>query len=193
MARRAVYGRPHSGTADINLSSELHNFRPAFEFAWVIMSLGLLVGRFGTFVRETHTPPAQLPPEPAFPDRLNHLREAVGHHLIPLVLIAKSDGEFEVRERDVIVGHCVAFAQSRGLEFDGAAKVEFVEYIDSYCPSLMQLDPALKRLEHGGHDELIALVAAVRAVMEADGVIRPEEMRFLNELNEELERFSAVN
>jgi len=157
------------------------------------MTLGLLVGRFGTFVRETHVPPADAAPVAAFPDSLNHLRDAVGHHLIPLVLVARSDSDFDQRERDVIVTHCVIMARRRGLELDGPGTIEFVEYIDAYRPTLAQLDPALKRLEHGHHDELAALVAAVRAVIEADGATRPEEIRLLDELNEELGRLGAVS
>jgi tellurite resistance protein len=108
------------------------------------------------------------------------------------VLIARSDGEFEQRERDAIVTHCVTFARSRGLELDGTGTIEFVEYVENYRPHLMQLDPALKRLEHGSHEEMAALIAAARAVIEADGIIRPEETRFLDQLNEELGRLGIV-
>jgi hypothetical protein len=155
------------------------------------MTLGLLVGHFGNFVREIHVRQDDSPPPTPFPDSLNHLREAVGHHLVPLILVARSDGEFEGRERDVIVTHCVTLARSRGLELDGSGTVEFVEYIEGYWPSLLQLEPALKRLEHGDHDELAALLMAVRAVIEADGVIRPEETHLLDQLNEELGRLRA--
>jgi hypothetical protein len=157
------------------------------------MSLGLLVGRFGSFVRETQAAQGDAAPLAPFPDGLNHLRDAVGHHLIPLVLIARSDGDFEQRERDVIVTHCVTLARRQGLELDGSGTVEFVEYVESYRPSLMQLDPALTRLERGDHDEMAALVAAARAVIEADGVIRPEETRFLDQLSEDIGRLRAVS
>jgi hypothetical protein len=155
------------------------------------MSLGLLVGRFGSFVRETRASQEDSAPPPPFPDGLNHLRDAVGHHLIPLVLIARSDGDFEPRERDVIVTHCITFARNQGLELDGSGTIEFVQYVESYRPSLMQLDPALSRLERGDHDEMAVLVAAARAVIEADGVIRPEEARFLDQLSEEIGRLRA--
>jgi hypothetical protein len=155
------------------------------------MSLGLLVGRFGSFVRETRASQEDSAPPPPFPDGLNHLRDAVGHHLIPLVLIARSDGDFEPRERDVIVTHCITFARNQGLELDGSGPIEFVQYVESYRPSLMQLDPALSRLERGDHDEMAVLVAAARAVIEADGVIRPEEARFLDQLSEEIGRLRA--
>lgn len=150
------------------------------------MSLGLLVVRFGRYVRENYAPPVQEAHEPDFPDSLNHLRDAAGHHLIPLILIARSDGNFDPSERDVIVTHCVTFARSRGLELDGNDTLAFSDYVWTYRPSLLQLDPALHRLSHGSHDEIIALFEAARAVVEADGITRPEEVRLLEELSEEI-------
>ena len=119
----------------INLSSKLPSVGVGFKFLQVVMSLGLLVGRFGSFVRETHVAPVETASPTPFPDELNHLREAVGHHLIPLVLIARSDGEFESRERDVIVTHCVGLARRQGLELDGSGTIEFVEYVETFGPA----------------------------------------------------------
>jgi len=150
------------------------------------MTLGLLVGRFGNYVRENYVPPVQQPAKEDFPDALIHLREATGHHLIPLVLIARADGEFAQSERDVIVTHCVTFARSRGIEVDGNETLAFSDYIFDFHPTLMQLDPALHRLSRGEHAEVVALVGAARAVVEADGVTRPEETRLLAELADEL-------
>lgn len=156
------------------------------------MSLGLLVGRFGSYVRETYVPPVQQPPEEDFPDSLNNLREATGHHLIPLVLIAHADGDFAPSERDVIVTHCVTLARSRGLDLNGHDTLAFSDYIQDYRPSLMQLELALHRLSRGTHDEIIALFEAARAVVEADGVTRPEETRLLVELTEDLARLKGA-
>jgi tellurite resistance protein len=156
------------------------------------MTLGLLVGRFGNYVRESYIPPVLMAPEPEFPDSLIHLREATSHHLIPLVLIAHADGEFAPSERDVIVTHCVTLARSQGLEFDGKDTIAFTDYIETYRPTLMQLDPAIMKLTHGDHDEVMALIAAARAVVEADGVTRPEETRLLQELDEELQRLKPA-
>ena len=55
----------------------------------------------------------------------------------------------------------------------------------------MQLDLALARLERGHHEEMAALVAAARAVIEADGITRPEETRFLDQLDEEIGRLGG--
>jgi hypothetical protein len=157
------------------------------------MSLGLLVGRFGSYVRETYVPPVQQPPEPDFPDSLKHLREATSHHLIPLLLIAHADGDFAPSERDVIVTHCVTFARSRGLELDGKDTLAFSDYIQEYRPTLAQLDPALGRLSRGSHDEIVGLIGAARAVVEADGITRPEETRLLEDLSEELGRLKSAS
>jgi hypothetical protein len=157
------------------------------------MTLGLLVGRFGHYVRENYVPPVQMEPASEFPDSLNHLREATGHHLIPLVLIAHADGDFAPSERDVIVAHCTSFARSRGISINGQDTRVFAEYIEDYRPTLVQLDPALMRLSHATHDEIVALIEAARAVVNADGITRPEEARLLDEMSEELARLKPAS
>ncbi len=157
------------------------------------MSLGLLVGRFGTFVKETRVSVVEDDkPEAPYPDELNHLREAVGHHLIPLMLLARSDGDFAPREQDVIVAYCVTLARRQGLEVSGSDALVLNDYIAGYRPTLMQLDPALARLARGSHEEVAELVAAARAVVEADGVTRPEEATFLCQLGEDLGNMSSA-
>jgi hypothetical protein len=159
------------------------------------MALGLLVGRFGTFVREAHSAGGgDAPVAPAaFPGPLNHVRDAVSHHLIPLLLLARSDNDFSPQERDVIVAHCVALARGTGVEIGDALTVDFSDYVGTFRPTLMQLDPALSRLEKAPHAEVGALLAAARAVIDADGVVRPEETRFLAELSEELDAFKTAS
>lgn len=154
------------------------------------MSLGLLVGRFGNYVRETYVPPVQTPPPAPFPESLGRLREATGHHLIPLVLIARADGEFAASEREVIVKHCVDLARAGGVQLDDADVKSFDEYVASYRPTLVQLEPAIHRLSHGTHDEVAGLIDAARTVVEADGVTRPEETKLLTELSAEMDRLA---
>lgn len=156
------------------------------------MTLGLLVGRFGDFVREYHAPPAQMPPEAPFPDALSHLREHVGHHLIPLALIARSDREFLDSEREVIVSHCLGVAKTSGLVFSGHEREVLDGYVTDFYPSLAQLEPALHRLNHAGHDEVISLLKAARGVILADGVTSAEETKLLEELEKDLQALAAV-
>lgn len=155
------------------------------------MSLGVMVSRFGDFVRESHTVQAQgdtagLPAGEAFPDELLHLREAVSHHLIPLALLARSDRDFSPLERDVIVAHCAAIASRHGLEMGGAHAAVLSDYVSSFVPTLAQLEPALHRLAHAPHDEVVELVNAAKAVFDADGVHRPAEAKFFQTLCDDL-------
>ena len=156
------------------------------------MTLGLLVGRFGTFVRENHTPAPAPPPESPFPQHLNQLREKVAHHLIPLVLIARSDREFLDSERDVIVKHCILVAANAGVALDGSETESLDDYLDGYYPTLMQLEPALHRLGHCEHAEVASLLDAAQAVIAADGKVTPEEARLLAELQEDLAALASA-
>src|SRR5215467_2155375 len=124
------------------------------------MTLGLLVGRFGTFIRDTHTPMPARPSESPFPSHLNQLREKVGHHLIPLVLIARSDRAFLDSEREVIVMHCLAVASDSGLALDGSERKLLDVYVDGFHPTLLQLEPALHRLGRCRHAEVASLLEA---------------------------------
>jgi hypothetical protein len=150
------------------------------------MSLGILVGRFGTFVREQHdampTPVAEKP----FPDDLVHLRETVGHHLIPLTILARADGDYADVEQEAIVSHCLSLVRAAGLNADDAHAMMLKEYICDYRPARTQLDLALHRLARGTPDEVAALLAAAQAVVDADGQRRAEEVKLLDELLEEL-------
>jgi hypothetical protein len=153
------------------------------------MSLGLLVGRFGTFVRETHGA-IVVSDEPAlpFPDELNHLRHAIAHHLIPLTLLARCDGDFARQERNVIVAYCATVAGRKGIAMDEPHTSLLTQYVAGFRPSLMQLDRALALLAESSRAELLELVEAARAVVDADGIARDEEKRFLATLGEELRR-----
>ncbi len=156
------------------------------------MTFGLLVGRFGTFVRENHTPTSAPPPEAPYAPHLNQLREKVAHHLIPLVLIGRSDRAFLDCEREVIVKHCLRAAADAGLALDGSESELLDRYIDGFHPTLMQLEPALQRLGRCPHGELASLLDAAQALIAADGEVSPEEMRLLAGLQEELAALASV-
>lgn len=153
------------------------------------MSLGVLVGRFGIYVREAHEsapPPDDRPPPKPFPDKLNHVREAVSHHLIPLMLLARSDNDFSPLEADVIVAHCIWLADRRGLTMDDQHTQLLAQYVSGFHPTLVQLGPALNQLSGAPYAEVVRLVGAAKDVIDADGVTRPEETKFFEELSEGL-------
>lgn len=152
--------------------------------------LGTLIETFGNFVREIHIPPEAIEAQVGFPADLHDVRDAVGHHLIPLLLLARTDRNFVPSEFDVIVTHCLSFAERRGVACTGARAAAFRDYVDTFRPSLMQLDPAIERLGKCEHDEFVCLVEAARNLVAADGVSRPEEVQFLAKLQGQLDKLA---
>jgi tellurite resistance protein len=153
------------------------------------MSLGLLVGRFGQLVREQHDAPVQgAGSEAPFPDGLVRLRETVSHHVIPLALLSRADGDYADSEKQAILDHCLALLKENGTPASEADRTALKDYIADCRPSLMQLDPALKRLERESPQAVSAMFEAAKAVMEADGRLDPAEARLIAELREELSK-----
>jgi hypothetical protein len=155
------------------------------------MSLGLLVGQFGTFIRERHVVVMEDGPALSFPDELNDVRHAIAHHLIPLTLLARCDGDYAPQERDVIVAHCIAVAERKGVAMDSARILLFTQYVTDFRPTLMQLDPAIALLADAAPSEVFELVSAAHAVVDADGIERDEEKRLLVTLGKELRTLPA--
>ena len=150
------------------------------------MTLGVLVGRFGPFVRERHDPPAVMDePAPAFSEDLQGLHRDYAHHIIPLLLLSRSDGDSAAAEQKVVVDHCLALARAAGHPASEKEALALTKYVAGFRPTLLQLDPALHRLEHEPPERVAAFLAAVQAVIGADGETRPEEARFLANLKQE--------
>ncbi len=150
------------------------------------MTLGILVRQFGMFVTERHDPPAVMDdPPPTFSSHLAGLHHDYTHHIIPLSLLSRADGDFAEIEQTVIVEHCLALSKAAGRAASDAERMALAKYVGCFRPSLLQLDPALHRLEQESHENLMALLAAALAVIEADGVTKPEEARFLANLKQE--------
>jgi tellurite resistance protein len=147
------------------------------------MLLGVLVEQFGMFVRERYDAPLDvIPLDDPFPDDLTGLHKSFGHHIIPLALLSRTDGTCCEEERKAIVTHCVTLSRQIGPGATEAEEAALAEYVAAFRPSLVQLDPALRRLEREPADHVAAFLAAARAVVEADGIVRPEERKFLDDL-----------
>jgi hypothetical protein len=151
------------------------------------MSLGLLVGRFAAFLNEQ---PATFfdstPSETAFPSDLERLREMFGHHILLLTLLSRSDGEAVIQEREVILHHCLEQAHNSGEPATASEAAELGDYLRDLRPTTAQLGPSIRRLEHGTKEEVIAVVSAAIALVDADGARRPREVEFLADLRREL-------
>lgn len=150
------------------------------------MDYGVLVGRFGEFVRDRHEPATQAAAPAPFPETLQAEREIIAHHLIPLALLARADGEYAQSEQRVIADHCIALLERIGVKPSTSDRTTLENYLAVFRPSLLQLDPALRRLEKESSGSIAALLCAARKVMDADGKIDAAEARLLDELRAEL-------
>jgi tellurite resistance protein len=151
------------------------------------MTLGLLVGRFGEFLYQQHDEmpePEQAPPSA---DDLERIRECCGHHLVMLTLLSRADGESAPSERDVIFDYCVARCRKKGLEAMESEAAALRNLLVDYKPARFQLDLAIRRLSHEPKEDIAALLDAAVAVVDADGVRRPSELQFLQELRLDLD------
>jgi tellurite resistance protein len=150
------------------------------------MTLGLLVGRFGEFVREQHDEPQESTPQREFPDALTHIREVCSHHLIPLALLARADGHSDASEQKAILDYCAMLIDKSGSKLSEIERSAFRDYIAEFRPSLTQLEPALKQIEREPKDKVAMLFSAAVNVIEADGKRDESELKFLTVLNEDL-------
>ena len=89
------------------------------------MTLGFLVGRFGDFVREQHDAPQDSAPQREFPDALSHIREVCSHHLIPLALLARADGQSDASEQKAILDYCAMLMDKSGSKLTDAERSVF--------------------------------------------------------------------
>jgi hypothetical protein len=139
-------------------------------------------GRFGQYVRDRHEP-CVAPPAPETPTPLpQETRETIAHHLIPLALLARTDGSVAEAEQKAMLDHAVAVLAAAGHPVGEADLAKLKAYIMGFRPTLMQLDPALHRLEQETTDNKIAFLGAARAVVMADGRLDTAEARLLDEL-----------
>ena len=148
----------------------------------------MFAGRFGQYVRDKHeTRTAQDSAEIPYP-LPQETRDIIAHHLIPLALLARADGDIAAAEQKAMVDHAVATLAKAGHPVADADLGKLKDYIAGFRPTLMQLDPALHRLEREDNDSKIAFLGAARAVVMADGRTDAAEARLLDELKLEFAR-----
>jgi hypothetical protein len=148
----------------------------------------MFAGRFGQYVRDRHEPRiAQDSAEIPYP-LPQETRDVISHHLIPLGLLARADGGIASAEQKAMVDHAVAMLAKSGHSVGDADMGKLKDYIAGFRPSLMQLDPALHRIEREDADTKIAFLGAARAVVMADGRVDAAEARLLDELKLEFAR-----
>ncbi|HSM94962.1 MAG TPA: TerB family tellurite resistance protein [Rhizomicrobium sp.] len=148
----------------------------------------MFAGRFGGYVRERREArPAQDCAEIPYP-LPQETRDVIAHHLIPLALLARADGDTAAAEQKVMLDHAAAMLTRSGHPVSDADRGKLRDYVAGFRPSLMQLDPALHRIEREDADTKIAFLGAARAIANADGRITDGEARLLDELKLEFAR-----
>ena len=95
-----------------------------------------------------------------------------GHHILLLTLLSRSDGEAVIQEREVILHHCLEQAHNSGEPATASEAAELGDYLRDLRPTTAQLGPSIRRLEHGTKEEVIAVVTAAIALVDADGARR---------------------
>jgi hypothetical protein len=116
-------------------------------------SLAILVAGLAEFLREQQKLRSPILPGP-FPDELARVFEVSGHHIVALMLVARSDDEVVATERQTIVRHCADRAQKAGLESSSTEKAALYDYLRHFRPTLMQLIFAVERLKHDTKGEI---------------------------------------
>jgi hypothetical protein len=151
------------------------------------MSLGVLVGRFGEFLSElSPVEQADARPEEHFAGALMRVRERFNHHIIPLILLANSDGETVEPERVVILRYCLERAGDYAIAVTSEEEEALMSYLRSFRPTQAQLGAAVSRLKRESRRDILSLVAAAQALVDADRERRAREVDFLAKLSRDL-------
>lgn len=158
------------------------------------MAIDQLMQRFAAFVHaqpKMAAPQAGDPPAPSYPPDVARIREICAHHMTPLLLLSRADGDKSAVEQATIVDHCMSVLKRAGITAGPAERETLASLATESHPTLMQLDPALKKVAAEGADSAHRLMAAAILVLEADGKRDPNEVDVLNALSEELARLKG--
>ena len=148
-------------------------------------ALPAFVERFTIFLRgQPHVEP--VAPIAAAPEDLAPVLDALGHHIVVLTLVARSDNNILDKEREVIFRYCIQRAGEIGRPLTAGGKQALKEYLGGFYPPLALLEDALERLKYDNKASLEALLEAAHDVIGADHVYRVDEVSFLLSVRHDL-------
>jgi len=155
------------------------------QFRDVDPHLPTLVQRLTIFLRgQPYLEPTA--PIAATPEDLAHVLDALGHHIVALTLVARSDDNIQAQERRVIFRYCVQRAAKLGHPLSDGEKQALQEYLEDFYPTLAMLEDALERLKFDSKAELDELLEGAHDVIAADHIYRIDEVSFLLSLRNDL-------
>ena len=77
-------------------------------------------------------------------------------------MLSRADGDAAPQERQVILDFCLERARKAGTPATAMEAAELGDYLRDLRPTMAQFDPAIRRLEESGKDEVLALVRTRR-------------------------------
>jgi anti-anti-sigma factor len=105
------------------------------------------------------------------------------------MLVARSDNNVAVEEREVILLYCIERARKLGCEMTPEEETALADYLRTFRPSLTQILSAVDHVKHEPRAEIIHLIEGARDVVGADGTVRLQEALYLNSLRHDLLAF----
>lgn len=148
-------------------------------------SLAVLVDDLIAYLKDQNSP--QEGSHPGVPPAgLERVFDSFGHHLVALTLVARSDAKVVAKERESIVRYCASRARRTGREMTAEEEAALSEHLRHFRPTMMHLTPMLERLKHDTKSEIASLIGAAHALVEADGVVRLQEVTYLASLRHDL-------
>lgn len=162
----------------IDLDGEIHE--PPTDF---------LVENFGmdpAFAEASETGEVDLPDiqaaiarEAARKDRWEHIKRTVYWDMKALAGLAWSDGSMHPDERGVIVDHCLSLSAHFDLNEDEHERL--FKLVKRQYPSVGAVERAIEEIWQLPEDRRNLFLAACARLVEADGVVDPSEVSFLQE------------
>lgn len=149
-------------------------------------SLAALVEELVIYLRDQQLQET-IHPHPPPPHGLERVFDTFSHHLVALVLVARSDARIAAQERDVILRHCKSCATLAGLEMTVEEEQALEDYLRHIPHTLQQLSPALDWLKHDTKAEIAGLIAAAHELVRADGTVGLQEVAYLASLQHALQ------
>ena len=152
------------------------------------MSFGSVINLFRDLALGAYPSSRLDGPEVPFPFQLDSIQPAVGHHLVPLVMLARSDHQLLPAERDVVVDHCRALLRHQDRLLSASEITALEAFVEHFSPNASQLDTALRKFETEKLVEFPFLIGAADRVILADDIVRDEERAQLAAIKDQFEK-----
>lgn len=119
-------------------------------------------------------------------DLWNGIRTAIRTDAVVLAALSHSDGLMHPSEVDVAVSHCERASAKKKLYVTEATLASLNAYVRRLHPTVRDVQRATEGLYSATPDEILALLTSAVALIDADRVRHPAELRLINEFAKDL-------